>query len=306
MKIASLLPSATEIICDLGLSAQLMAVSHACDRPASISGLPVLTRSIIGSDLAPAEIDRAVSAAVRRGLPLYHVRGELLEDLAPDLIVTQGVCEVCAVTPGTVDQAVRSLPGCLPLGGQMLSLEGRTFSEILADVQAVAEAAGVPERGVAVVRQSQLAWDAIRPVSHAPKVLTLEWTEPPFTGGHWVPEQVERAGGANVFGAPGKDSQRSTWEAVAEADPDVIVVMCCGYGLDENVGFARNLLGHAQASKLRAVQAGQLWAVDANAHFSRPALGVVRGAQVLAALLQGEARGGESVQIGRVLQDLVR
>ena len=306
MKIASLLPSATEIICDLGLSAQLVAVSHACDRPASISGLPVLTRSIIGSDLAPAEIDRAVSAAVRKGLPLYHVRGELLEDLAPDLIVTQGVCEVCAVTPGTVDQAVRSLPGCLPLGGRMLSLEGRTLSEILADVQAVAEAAGVPERGVALVQQSQLAWDAIRPVPHAPKVLTLEWTEPPFTGGHWVPEQVERAGGANVFGAPGKDSQRSTWEAVAEADPDVIVVMCCGYGLGENVGFAGNLLDHAQASKLRAVQQGQLWAVDANAHFSRPALGVVRGAQVLAALLRGEARGGESVQVGRVLQDLVR
>ena len=302
MQIASLLPSATEIICDLGLESQLVAVSHACDRPASVTRLPVLTRSIIGYDLPPAEIDRAVSAAVRQGTPLYTVRAELLGELAPDLIVTQGVCEVCAVTPGTIEEAVQQvtkyLPDCLPVNGRLLSLEGRTLEGILADVSAVARAAGVPERGEALTRQAAQRWQAIQPVTHAPKVLTLEWTEPPFTGGHWVPEQVERAGGVNAFGAPGHDSQRSTWEAIQEQDPDVIVVMCCGYGLEENAGFASNLLGHAQASKLRAVRQGQLWAVDANAHFSRPALGVVRGAEVLAELLRGQALPGESTRIG--------
>ena len=297
MKIASLLPSATEIICDLGLRAQLVAVSHACDRPDGINTLPILTRSIIGTDLSPAEIDHAVSAAVREGLPLYHVRAELLEQLAPELIVTQGVCEVCAVTPGTVQEAVRYLPDCLPLAGQLLSLEGRTLQGILADVQAVAAAAGVPGRGEVLTRQAQAQWDAVQPVLHAPKVLTLEWTEPPFTGGHWVPEQVERAGGVNVFGAAGQDSERATWEAIAAADPDVIVVLCCGYGLTENTGFARNLLQHPLASRLRAVQSGQLWAVDANAHFSRPALGVVRGAEVLTALLRGAAAEGEAVRV---------
>ncbi|MGY2892019.1 ABC transporter substrate-binding protein [Deinococcus sp. UYEF24] len=299
MKIASLLPSATEIICDLGLRSHLVAVSHSCDRPVSVAELPVLTRSSIGHDLSPAEIDRAVSVAVRDGLPLYHVRAELLNDLAPDLIVTQGVCQVCAVTPTTVQDAVKYLPDCLPLGGRMLSLEGRTLDGILADVLAVARASGVPERGEALVRRARADWQAIQSVQHAPRVLTLEWTEPPFTGGHWVPEQVERAGGVNAFGRAGHDSQRTTWEAAGATDPDVIVVMCCGYGLEENAGFARNLFGHAQASRLRAVREGQLWAVDANAHFSRPALGVVRGAQVLAALLAGQETQGESVRVGR-------
>jgi iron complex transport system substrate-binding protein len=297
MKIASLLPSATEIICDLGLQDQLVAVSHCCDRPAAVSALPVLTRSIIGYDLPPAEIDRAVSAAVREGLPLYNVRAELLGELSPDLIVTQGVCEVCAVTPATVENAVRYLPDCLPLGGQLLSLEGRTLEGILADVQAVAKAAGVPERGEQLVGASRARWEAVLPVEHAPRVLTLEWTEPPFTGGHWVPEQVARAGGHEAFGEAGQDSRRASWDAIAAADPDVIVVMCCGYGLSENAGFANNLLSHPQASGLRAVQSGQLWAVDANAYFSRPALGVVRGAEVLADLLRGQANAGESAQV---------
>ncbi|WP_310582327.1 ABC transporter substrate-binding protein [Deinococcus sp.] len=302
MHIASLLPSATEIICDLGLESQLIAVSHACDRPTGVTHLPVLTRSIIGYDLPPAEIDRAVSAAMRQGTPLYTVRAELLEQLAPDLIVTQGVCEVCAVTPRTIEEAVqqitRYLPDCLPVNGRLLSLEGRTLEGILADVCAVALAAGVPERGEALTRRAAQRWQEVKAVQHAPKVLTLEWTEPPFTGGHWVPEQVERAGGVNAFGTPGHDSCRSTWETIEASDPDVIVVMCCGYGLEENAGFASNLLGHAQASKLRAVRQGQLWAVDANAHFSRPALGVVRGAEVLADLLRGQALPGESVQVG--------
>ena len=298
MQIASLLPSATEIICDLGLESQLVAVSHACDRPAGVTGLPVLTRSIIGYDLPPAEIDRAVSAAVRQGTPLYTVRAELLDQLAPDLIVTQGVCEVCEVTPGTIEEAVKYLPDCLPVNGRLLSLEGRTLEGILADVRAVALAAGVPECGEALTRRAAQRWQEVKAVSHAPKVLTLEWTEPPFTGGHWVPEQIERAGGVNAFGTPGHDSCRSTWEAIEASNPDVIVVMCCGYGLEENAGFASNLLGHAQASKLRAVRQGQLWAVDANAHFRRPALGVVRGAEVLADLLRGQALPGESVRIG--------
>lgn len=299
MNIASLLPSATEIICDLGLRSQLVAVSHSCDRPASVAELPVLTRSIIAYDLPPAEIDRAVSVAVRDGLPLYHVRAELLSELAPDLIVTQGVCQVCAVTPDTVHDAVKYLPDCLPLGGRMLSLEGRTLDGILADVLAVAVAAGVPERGEELVRRARADWQAVQSVQHAPRVLTLEWTEPPFTGGHWVPEQVVRAGGVNAFGQAGHDSQRATWEAIRASDPDVIVVMCCGYGLSENAGFARDLLGHAHASRLRAVREGRLWAVDANAHFSRPALGVVRGAQVLAALLAEQETEGESVRVGR-------
>lgn len=292
-RIASLLPSATDLLFDLGLGESVVAVSHSCDHPGAAAH-PVLTRSIVDPSAPQAEIDRAVSEAVREGRALYQVDGELLDELGPDLVVTQGVCEVCAVTPGTIETAVRYLPGCLP-AAQVLSLEGRSVAGILEDVLALAHAAGVGERGAALAREAQARWNAVQPVPHAPRVLTLEWVDPPFYGGHWVPEQVERAGGVNVLGAAGTDSGRTTWEQVTALAPDVTVVMCCGYGLAENVAFARTLL---ERTELRAVPGGQVWAVDANALFSRPSLGVVRGAEVLAALLWGQACEGESVRLG--------
>lgn len=293
-RLVSLLPSATDLIFDLGLGDQLLGVSHSCDHPGA-AGLPVLTRSIVGPDLPQADIDRAVSEAVREGRALYTVDGPLLDALRPELVVTQGVCEVCAVTPGTVADAVQSLPGCLP-AGQVLSLEGKTFAGILADLRALAQAAGVPERAEALADETRRRWEAIRPAPHPLRVLTLEWVDPPFYGGHWVPEQVARAGGTDVLGHAGRDSGRTTWEDIARLDPDVVVVMCCGYGLSDNAEFARQVLAR---SELRAVRGGQVWAVDANAFFSRPSLGVVRGAEVLAALLRGESCAGESVRVTR-------
>ena len=290
-RIVSLLPSATDLLFDLGLGPRLVGVSHSCDHPER-GGRPVLTRSIVDSNAPQADIDRAVSSAVREGRALYQVDGPLLDTLAPDLVVTQGVCEVCAVTPGTIETAVRYLPGCLPAAG-VLSLEGRSLGGILADLRALAHAAGVPERGEALARQAQADWDAVLPVSHAPRVLTLEWTDPPFFGGHWVPEQVERAGGMNVLGAAGTDSGRTTWAEVRALAPQVVVVMCCGYGLRDNVAFARSLV----AEQAGALGTAAVWAVDANALFSRPALGVVRGAHVLASLLRREETPGLSERI---------
>ncbi|MBZ9750922.1 cobalamin-binding protein [Deinococcus sp. HMF7604] len=290
-RIVSLLPSATDLLFDLGLGGQVVGVSHSCDHPGA-AGQPVLTRSIVDAGAPQAEIDRAVSEAVREGRALYQVDGPLLDTLQPDLVVTQGVCEVCAVTPGTIETAVRYLPGCLP-AAQVLSLEGRSVAGILDDLRALAGVAGVPERGDALAAQARQDWNAVVPVNHAPRVLTLEWTDPPFYGGHWVPEQVERAGGVNVLGEAGTDSGRATWAQIEALDPDVVVVMCCGFDLPENLGFARTLLGR----ELRAVQTGQLWATDANALFSRPALGVVRGAAVLADLLRGQSTPGASMRV---------
>ncbi|GAA5434930.1 hypothetical protein Daqu01_00028 [Deinococcus aquaticus] len=288
-RIVSLLPSATDLLFDLGLGGRVVGVSHSCDHPQA-RGLPVLTRSIVDSAAPQAEIDRAVSDAVREGRALYQVDGPLLDALNPDLVVTQGVCEVCAVTPGTIEAAVRYLPGCLP-AANVLSLEGRDLSGILDDLRALGMAAGVPERAGALAAQAQTRWDAVPPATHAPRVLTLEWTDPPFYGGHWVPGQVERAGGVNVLGAAGTDSGRASWGQIETLRPDVTVVMCCGYGLGDNVAFARALDPQQPL--------GQVWAVDANALFSRPALGVVRGAEVLAALLRGEATPGQSERIPR-------
>ncbi|WP_029484530.1 cobalamin-binding protein [Deinococcus marmoris] len=293
-RIISLLPSATDLLFDLGLGARVAGVSHSCDHPGA-AGLPVLTRSIVDSGASQAEIDRAVSEAMRAGLALYSVDGGLLDAINPGLVVTQGVCEVCAVTPGTIEEAVRYLPGCLP-AANVLSLEGRSVAGILDDLRLLANAAGVAELGEELATAAQARWDAIVPVQTAPRVMTLEWVDPPFYGGHWVPEQVERAGGVNVLGAAGTDSGRTGWDDISALDPDVIVVMCCGYGLEKNAEFARELL---ERTDLRAVRDGQLWAVDANAHFSRPALGVVRGAEVLAELLRGRECAGESVRIVR-------
>ncbi|KEF34369.1 hypothetical protein RDMS_07490 [Deinococcus sp. RL] len=289
-RIVSLLPSATDLLLSLGAGERLVGVSHSCDHPA-VRGLPVLTRSIVDSGAPQAEIDRAVSEAVREGRALYQVDGPLLERLRPDLVVTQGVCEVCAVTPSTVEAAVQYLPGCLP-AEQVLSLEGRSVGGILEDLRALAVAAGLPERGAALVAEARAAWEAVQPVPHAPRVLTLEWVDPPFFGGHWVPEQVERAGGVNVLGTPGAESGRTTWAEALALAPQVIVVMCCGYGLAHNETFARSLL---ERPELAAQPETEVWAVDANALFSRPSLGVVRGAQVLADLLRGQACPGESV-----------
>lgn len=293
LQIVSLLPSATDLLFDLGLGANVVGVSHSCDHSGA-AGLPILTRSIVSPDAPQAEIDRAVSEAVREGRALYQVDGPLLDRLNPDLVVTQGVCEVCAVTPGTIDAAVRYLPGCLP-AAHVLSLEGRSVAGILDDLRALAVAAGVEDRGEQLAADALRDWQNIVPAPHGPRVLTLEWVEPPFYGGHWVPEQVERAGGVNVLGAAGTDSGRATWPQIAALDPDIIVVMCCGYGLSDNADFARTLLTRTD---LRAVREGQLWAVDANAQFSRPSLGVVRGAAVLADLLRGQENAGESVRVG--------
>ena len=288
-RLVSLLPSATDLIFELGLGERLLGVSHCCDHPGA-AGLPVLTRSIIGYDLPQPEIDRAVSEAVRAGRALYTVDGPLLDELRPDLVVTQGVCEVCAVTPGTIAEATRLLPGCLP-AEQVLSLEGQDFAGILTDLRALADAAGAAERGARLAESAQARWDGIEAAPGGRRVLTLEWVDPPFYGGHWVPEQVARAGGVDVLGQPGQVSGRATWEEVAPLAPDVTVVMCCGYGLAENADFARTVLERPE------LRGSEVWAVDANAHFSRPSLGVVRGAEVLAALLGGRELAGESLRL---------
>lgn len=293
LRIASLLPSATDLVVALGLEAHLVAVSHSCDH-AVAANLPVITRSIIDSNRPQLEIDRAVSEAVRSGLPLYQVIAEELERLKPNLILTQGVCEVCAVTPRTLEEAVRYLPDAIPSDAQIVTLCGENLHGILADVYALGKASGQIARANALIEAAEHGWQSLEPVAHAPKVMTLEWTDPPFYGGHWVPEQVQRAGGRNVMGGLGVPSGRTTWDQILETDPDVLVVMCCGYGLEENARFAQELLAHVQARGLRAVQTGQVWAVDANAFFSRPSLGVVRGAFVMRELLLGREVIGSS------------
>jgi len=295
VRIVSLLPSATEILCALGLEESLVALSHECDYPESVRGLPRITSSILPGGLDPAQVDAAVVEAVRGGRALYKIDGTMLEALRPDLIVTQGVCDVCAVGVGTLQETLKFLPDCLPEGARTLTLSGTTFEGILRDIRLTAEATGTEATAAALVAGLRARWEALaaRSVRHRPKVLMLEWPDPPFYGGHWVPEMVAVAGGADVFGQVGVDSARVTWGEIAEAAPEVVVVVACGYGLEENLGFARALYEHPEAKGLPAVRAGAVFAADANSYFSRPGPRVVRGAELLRAILTGEPLNAE-------------
>ncbi len=297
MRIVSLLPSATEIVCALGLQDNLVAVSHECDYPSEITSLPRITSSSLPEGLDPQDIDTAVNEAVQAGRALYQIDGDMLQKLQPDLIVTQGVCDVCAVGLGTVEATLKFLPDCLPEGAQTLSFSGMNFEGILRDIRALAEVAGREDEAATLITSLRERWNAVDETSLAsrldkpttrPKVLMLEWNTPPFYGGHWVPEMVEAAGGDDILGTPGRASKRTTWAEIAKHAPDVIVVMACGYDLTKNVEFAEALYTHPEAKHLPAVKAQQVWACDANSYFSRPGPRVVRGAEMLRAILRGQ------------------
>lgn len=300
LRIVSLLPSATEIVCALGLCEHLVAVSHECDYPAGVGALPRITSSILPHDLSAKQIDAAVNEAVQGGRALYKIDGDLLTRLKPDLIVTQGVCDVCAVSVGTVAETLKFLPDCLPEGARTLSLSGLNIAGVWRDVARVAQEAGVGGQAETLLAQWRGRWERLERLpkpTPKPRVLMLEWPDPPFYGGHWVPEMVAAAGGEDVLGRPGEVSRRVSWARIRETDPDVIVVMACGYGLEANRAFAEALYDHPEARALRAVQARRVWAADANSYFSRPAPRLVAGAEALYRVFAGEAVAGVTQQV---------
>jgi iron complex transport system substrate-binding protein len=285
MNIVTLLPSATEIVCALGLQASLVAVSHECDFPPEVATLPKITSSIIPQHLSAGQIDQAVMAAIQRGEALYQVDGDLLKELKPDLIVTQGLCDVCAVNAGTVQATLMFLPDAIA-DVQVLSLSAQNFAGILKDIDQVAQATQA-ETTAARLRETLVhRWQQLQSTQPTlkPRVLMLEWPDPFFYGGHWVPEMVAVAGGIDVIGQVGQDSGRCTLADIQAQDPDVIISMACGYGLAGNVEFAQQLAAQPGFQALQAVQNHQLWAMDANSYCSRPAPRIVDGAEKLQAI----------------------
>ncbi|HYY23181.1 MAG TPA: ABC transporter substrate-binding protein [Thermoleophilaceae bacterium] len=278
MRIASLVPSATEMLFALGLGDQLVAVTHECDHPPEAQARRHVTRSVIGGGLSAAEIDAAVRERTQRGEALYELDEDALRELAVDLIVTQEVCEVCAVS----FDDVRAVAGRLPSRPRVISLDPATIGEVLADVPRLAEAAGVPDSGQRLVAEAGARLDAVQArVEGEPRtrVAALEWLDPVFVGGHWVPQMVEMAGGEDVLGRPGERSRTADWEEVAAAAPEVVVSMPCGYDAERS---AQETL--AQRERLAELGA-RVVAVDAAAYFSRPGPRLVEGVELLANLL---------------------
>jgi iron complex transport system substrate-binding protein len=279
MRIASLVPSATESLFALGLGDSMVAVTNECDHPAEALRLPRLTRSVIPSGLGPAEIDAMVREVTGRGDPLYELDEPELAAAAPDLIVTQALCAVCAVSY----EDVRAVAGRLPSSPDVISLDPKTLGEVLDDLVRLGEVTGVDEEGRRLRAELQRRLDRVRDAvagEPRPRVVTLEWLAPPYAGGHWVPEMVELAGGQSVAGEPGRDSRVVGWEELAAARPDVAVVMPCGLYAEE---AAQQALEHRNS--LEALGAGTVHAVDAASSFSRPGPRLVEGVELLGHLL---------------------
>jgi iron complex transport system substrate-binding protein len=279
MRIASLVPSATEMLFASGLGPSVVGVTHECDYPPAARELPHLTATVLPEGLSAGEIDAAVKQVVGEGRPLYSLDERRLAELAPDLIVTQAVCDVCAVSYEDVVAVAARLPG----PPRVLQQDPTTLGEVLEDVVRLGEAAGTAGRGRELRAELERRLNAVRAAvagAGRPRVVALEWLDPPFLGGHWIPEMISIAGGEDVAGPDGAKSPEVEWGALARLDPDVIVVMPCGWYVEESRAQA---LEHRE--QIAALGAERVFAVDAASTFSRPGPRLVDGTELLAHLL---------------------
>lgn len=279
MRIVSLVPHATELLYALGLDDEIVGVTHECDYPPQATELPSVTRDVLPAGLSAAEIDAAVRERTLSGEAIYALDAAVLRDLEPDLIVTQALCPVCAVSYEDVAQIAAELPS----SPRVISLDPKTLGETLGDVRTLAEAIGRRREGVELVARTAGRIDRVRLAVRARRrlrVAALEWLDPVFVAGHWTPQLIELAGGEDVLGLPGEPSETVSWERVAEADPEVVVAMPCGY---DAARAHEEALAHAE--RLRSLGARKVVAVDASAYFSRPGPRLVEGLELLAALL---------------------
>jgi iron complex transport system substrate-binding protein len=279
MRIVSLVPHATELLFALDLGDMVVGVTHECDYPPEAQLRTHVTRDVLPSGLSPAQIDAAVRERTERGEAIYELDTSVLEALEPDLIVTQALCPVCAVSYDDV-VAVAERMDSRPT---VVSLDPKTFGETIGDARTIAQATGAKEAALLLVASTSRRVDKVKVAvkgAERPRVACLEWLDPVFVAGHWTPQLVELAGGEDVLGFPGEHSEQTTWETVAAAEPDIVVVMPCGYDAATSLEQAR-----AYAPQLASVGARRVVAVDASAYFSRPGPRLVDGLELLAHVL---------------------
>ena len=287
MRICSLLPGATEIVCALGLGEQLVAVTHECDYPLSVRRLPVVTRARLDAG-ASRDIDQHVTAAAHDGSSLYELDQELLGRLDPDLVLTQELCHVCALSYAEVSATVAQLSGARTV----LSLSPRTLEEMLQTIVGVGNATGAAERAAALVAQLRARIAAVTAragrATTAPRVFAMEWLEPPYTAGHWVPEMIRLAGGLPVGARDGGFSESIAWDVLIETDPEVVIFMPCSFDLPRAVEELGRVSFPRRWTEIAAVRAGRVAVVDSSAYFSRSGPRLVDGLEILGEILHPE------------------
>jgi iron complex transport system substrate-binding protein len=299
MRIATLLPSATEIVCALGCADDVVAITHECDYPPEILDRPVVVRPRVDSGRPSAAIDAAVEATLRRGESLYRLDADALAGARPDLIVTQDLCDVCALPSFDVESIAAGLPG----SPRVLRLHPHTLEDVFRDILAVGAAAGRADEAGRLVHTLRDRVEAVatarRPASNTrvagdgatgtrPRVFCMEWLDPPFCSGHWMPEIVELAGGREVLGRPGRPSFRVEWAAIAAAAPEIVVLTVCGFDVVRTCAELPAVTGRPEWRSLPAVTAGRVYATDGNAFFSRSGPRLVDGLEMMAAILHPE------------------
>lgn len=286
MRICSLLPSATEVIAALGLSDELVGISHECDYPPAIQTLPIMVEPLVSPQgLTSAEIDRRVHQLVASGQRLYRLNNQLLQQAQPDLILSQDLCHVCAVTPDQLQDALRSMPH----QPTILTLNPHTVQDVIDDVERIGQAAGRPEEGHRLAGQLRDRLEAVRTRVHGlsprPRVACIEWLSPLYIAGHWVPEMVQLAGGQDVLAQPGSPSRVVTWDEILAAAPEVLIVMPCGFSVERAQTELAQLMRHPGQWVLPPALAQHTFLVDASSYFSRPGPRLIDGVELLASLL---------------------
>ncbi len=281
-RIVSSLPSATEIVCELGLGDKLVGVTHECDYPPFVRELPRVTRTLIPHDASSHHIDSLVRETLKTQRALYTLDMPTLERLRPELIVTQALCDVCAVAEAEVSAAACSLPG----GPKVINLEPTRLAEVFECLRLVGEAAGVPGRASEAVARLQSRVDAVRNrtrgIADPLRVVLLEWIDPPFCSGHWSPELVRLAGGIEVVGQEARPSRAIPWEEIVRADPQVLFIACCGFDARRARQDVPILAAQPRFAGLSCVRSGRVYLMDGNAYFSRPGPRLVDSLEILA------------------------
>ena len=285
-RIVSFLPSATEMACALGLGDQLLGITHECDHPPEIRDKPIVVRSVLPTErMSQREIDTAVTERLRNGLSLYQVDESLMRAIAPDLILTQDLCQVCAPSGNEVAQLLHTLP----TKPQILWLTPQCLEQIFDNLRELGEATGCLQRAEELIAAGHARLEniaaATRQISHRPRVFCMEWLDPVYCSGHWVPEMVQIAGGKDELGRTGADSIRIRWNQVLQSAPEVLIIMPCGCDLEKAVTVARQLFEYPGWSDLPAVKDARVYAVDASSYFARPGPRIVEGTELLAHLL---------------------
>ncbi|HEY6659761.1 MAG TPA: ABC transporter substrate-binding protein [Pyrinomonadaceae bacterium] len=288
LRIVSFLPSATEMACALGLADSIVGITHECDYPPEIKNKPVVVRNVLPLEsMTQSEIDRAVADRIRDGQSLYQIDEQLLRELAPDLILTQNLCQVCAPSGNEVSQVIKALPKT----PQILWLTPQSLSEIFDNVRELGAATDRAAEAEALVndcrRRLENLANRVEAVSYRPRVFCMEWLDPVYASGHWVPELVKIAGGIDELGRERGESVRVSWEDIAAWSPEVLVIMPCGFNLQQTMKQVWSVFGYHSSPffDLPAVRNGRVYAVDANSYFARPGPRVVEGAELLAKLI---------------------